>query len=93
MPATPLSITLSLVRVPVLSKQQVSTLPTSGMRNGSVQKIATDCSAAKLCVYRNNNSRCANNGAVVRAYKPHEVTECEHARSSTLLQLITMHTQ
>jgi hypothetical protein len=50
MPATPLSITLSLVKVPVLSKQQVSTLPTSGIRNGSVQKIATDCSAAKLYV-------------------------------------------
>jgi hypothetical protein len=85
MPATPLSITLSLVRVPVLSKQQVSTLPTSGMRNGSVQKIATDCSAAKLCVHHAITDKTVSKHQCNAAYELHGVTESEHARSSTLL--------
>merc|ERR1719232_465130 len=37
-PATPSTTRSSLVRVPVLSKQQISTFPAKGMRNGSVQK-------------------------------------------------------
>jgi hypothetical protein len=36
----------SVVSVPVLSKQQMSTLPANGMRNGSVQKMAAARSAA-----------------------------------------------
>lgn len=36
-PATPLRMMWSEVRVPVLSKQQTSTLPANGMRKGSVQ--------------------------------------------------------
>lgn len=36
-PATPRTTRLSLVRVPVLSKQHTSTLPAKGMRKGSVQ--------------------------------------------------------
>lgn len=36
-PATPLTTRWSLVNVPVLSKQQTSTLPAKGMRKGSVQ--------------------------------------------------------
>lgn len=41
-PATPFITKLSDVRVPVLSKQQTSTLPARGIRKGSVQKIR-DC--------------------------------------------------
>ncbi len=37
-----------LVRVPVLSKQQTSTAPASGMRNGSVQKMCSFIKASKL---------------------------------------------
>jgi|SRR6267142_5511126 len=40
-PATPSTIRFSAVIVPVLSKQQTSTRPADGMRNGSVQNIAT----------------------------------------------------
>ena len=36
-PAMPLMMRLSLVRVPVLSKQHTSTFPPNGIRNGSVQ--------------------------------------------------------
>lgn len=36
-PATPSTTKLSLVSVPVLSKQQISTFPANGIRNGSVQ--------------------------------------------------------
>jgi hypothetical protein len=36
-PAIPSTTRLSLVSVPVLSKQQISTLPANGIRNGSVQ--------------------------------------------------------
>lgn len=38
-PAMPCMTRLSLVRVPVLSKQQMSTLPPKGILKGSVQKI------------------------------------------------------
>jgi hypothetical protein len=38
-PAIPSTTRLSLVSVPVLSKQQISTLPANGIRNGSVQNI------------------------------------------------------
>lgn len=38
-PATPFRIKLSLVKVPVLSKQHTSTFPANGMRKGSVQNI------------------------------------------------------
>ena len=38
-PATPSTIKLSLVSVPVLSKQQYSTFPANGIRKGSVQNI------------------------------------------------------
>jgi hypothetical protein len=40
-PATPSRTKCSVVIVPVLSKQQTSTRPAYGMRNGSVQKMAT----------------------------------------------------
>lgn len=40
-PATPRTTRLSLVRVPVLSKQQISTFPANGILNGSVQKTST----------------------------------------------------
>ena len=36
-PATPCTIRLSLVSVPVLSKQHTSTLPANGILKGSVQ--------------------------------------------------------
>lgn len=36
-PATPSTTKSSLVKVPVLSKQQTSTLPANGIRKGSVQ--------------------------------------------------------
>ena len=36
-PATPCTIRLSLVKVPVLSKQHTSTFPAKGILNGSVQ--------------------------------------------------------
>ena len=36
-PASPWMMRLSLVRVPVLSKQQTSTFPPKGIRKGSVQ--------------------------------------------------------
>jgi hypothetical protein len=36
-PAIPSTTRLSLVSVPVLSKQHISTLPANGIRNGSVQ--------------------------------------------------------
>ena len=36
-PATPSTTKLSLVRVPVLSKQHISTLPANGILKGSVQ--------------------------------------------------------
>jgi hypothetical protein len=36
---SPRSVRCSVVRVPVLSKRQVSTVPASGMRKGSVQSI------------------------------------------------------
>ena len=36
-PATPSTTRSSLVKVPVLSKQQTSTFPAKGIRNGSVQ--------------------------------------------------------
>lgn len=39
-PATPRTTRLSLVRVPVLSKQHTSTLPAKGMRKGSVQYMS-----------------------------------------------------
>lgn len=38
-PASPLIIRSFWVRVPVLSKQQISILPPNGILNGSVQKI------------------------------------------------------
>ena len=38
--AIPSTIRLSLVSVPVLSKQQISTFPQKGIRNGSVQNTA-----------------------------------------------------
>jgi len=37
LPAMPSTTKLSLVRVPVLSKQQMSVLPANGIRKGSVQ--------------------------------------------------------
>ena len=37
-PATPSTTRLSEVKVPVLSKQQISTFPANGIRKGSVQK-------------------------------------------------------
>lgn len=40
MPTIPSTTRFSPVIVPVLSKQQISTRPAKGMRNGSVQKIA-----------------------------------------------------
>lgn len=39
-PTTPSTTKFSPVIVPVLSKQQISTLPAKGIRKGSVQKIA-----------------------------------------------------
>lgn len=39
-PAIPSTTKLSLVSVPVLSKQQISTFPANGIRNGSVQYTA-----------------------------------------------------
>lgn len=39
-PATPRTTRLSLVRVPVLSKQHTSTLPAKGIRKGSVQYMS-----------------------------------------------------
>jgi len=36
-PATPSTTKLSLVKVPVLSKQQTSTFPANGILKGSVQ--------------------------------------------------------
>jgi hypothetical protein len=36
----PCTTRLSLVKVPVLSKQQTSTLPANGIRNGSVQNTS-----------------------------------------------------
>lgn len=39
-PATPRTTRLSLVRVPVLSKQQISTLPANGILKGSVQNTS-----------------------------------------------------
>lgn len=39
-PATPSTTKLSLVSVPVLSKQQISTFPAKGILKGSVQKTA-----------------------------------------------------
>mmetsp|Transcript_126796 Transcript_126796/g.370661 ORF Transcript_126796/g.370661 Transcript_126796/m.370661 type:complete len:218 (+) Transcript_126796:1808-2461(+) len=47
-PWTPATSMESLVRVPVLSKQQVSTLPARGTRKGSVQKILFWTRATKL---------------------------------------------
>jgi hypothetical protein len=40
MPATPSKTKFSAVIVPVLSKQQISTRPADGIRNGSVQNMA-----------------------------------------------------
>uniref|UniRef100_A0A6B0UWV4 Putative secreted protein n=1 Tax=Ixodes ricinus TaxID=34613 RepID=A0A6B0UWV4_IXORI len=45
-PAMPSTTRLSLVRVPVLSKQQISTLPANGIRNGSVQNTSSRVSAS-----------------------------------------------
>lgn len=39
-PATPLTTKLSLVSVPVLSKQQTSTFPANGILKGSVQNTS-----------------------------------------------------
>lgn len=39
-PATPRTTRLSLVKVPVLSKQHTSTLPAKGIRKGSVQYMS-----------------------------------------------------
>jgi len=39
-PVMPSTTRLSLVRVPVLSKQQTSTLPANGILNGSVQNTS-----------------------------------------------------
>lgn len=39
-PATPRTTRLSLVSVPVLSKQQISTFPAKGILKGSVQKTS-----------------------------------------------------
>lgn len=44
-PATPRITSSSVVSVPVLSKQQISTFPAAGMRKGSVQKIPNRASA------------------------------------------------
>lgn len=41
-PATPRTTRLSLVKVPVLSKQHTSTLPAKGIRKGSVQYMSGD---------------------------------------------------
>lgn len=41
MPATPSRTRFSAVIVPVLSKQQISTRPANGIRNGSVQNMAS----------------------------------------------------
>ena len=38
----PSTIRESLVRVPVLSKQQISILPANGIRNGSVQNTSVE---------------------------------------------------
>lgn len=39
-PATPRTTKLSLVNVPVLSKQQISTFPANGILKGSVQNTS-----------------------------------------------------
>ena len=49
MPATP-STRFSAVIVPVLSKQQASTLPAKEIRKGSVQKMVLFCIATKLAL-------------------------------------------
>jgi hypothetical protein len=48
--ARPCSSIASLVSVPVLSKQQTSTLPAKGMRKGSVQKTERRRSARRLAL-------------------------------------------
>ena len=49
MPATPSTRFLAVI-VPVLSKQQASTLPAKGIWKGSVQKMAHFCIATKLAL-------------------------------------------
>lgn len=51
-PAIPSTIRLSLVSVPVLSKQQISTLPANGILNGSVQNTPTKRYQAYNCNYK-----------------------------------------
>lgn len=41
-PATPRTTRLSLVSVPVLSKQQISTFPANGILKGSVQNTSEE---------------------------------------------------
>ena len=47
-PATPCTMRLSLVNVPVLSKQHTSTLPANGILKGSVQYTPTENNITKL---------------------------------------------
>mmetsp|Transcript_56717 Transcript_56717/g.182116 ORF Transcript_56717/g.182116 Transcript_56717/m.182116 type:complete len:215 (+) Transcript_56717:569-1213(+) len=54
-PWTPATSMESLVSVPVLSKQHVSTRPASGTRKGSVQKIRFCTSATRLRFTANDN--------------------------------------
>ena len=54
-PATPSTTKSSLVNVPVLSKQQTSTLPAKGIRKGSVQNRPIDERIETRLEYEKNN--------------------------------------
>lgn len=55
-PARPSTIKLSLVKVPVLSKQQISTFPANGILKGSVQNTPSFDRANRDVLTANDNS-------------------------------------
>ena len=79
-PATPSTTRLSLVSVPVLSKQHTSIFPANGIRNGSVQNTSENDSKTPVCgVYSaisiaitpmnvTIESHCASDAADVRSF-------------------------
>ena len=71
MPATPSTIKSSLVRVPVLSKQQISIFPANGIRNGSVQYIPSLTSDRRDVLTANASSMGSSGGITDVSIRAH----------------------
>uniref|UniRef100_A0A0K0FPV8 Uncharacterized protein n=1 Tax=Strongyloides venezuelensis TaxID=75913 RepID=A0A0K0FPV8_STRVS len=68
----PSTTRLSAVRVPVLSKQQLSIFPTNEIFNGSAQKIPNFCKATNEIFNAKDNSNRSSRGTTLVMIKENQ---------------------